>query len=600
MNLFKRLYNKYFQFFAYFYYHLGYRVFVALGLSLIVGILDGFGLAMFLPLLQMLDGSNHADSSKLGHLSFLLQGFEKFGLPINLYSVLIIIMFFFVFKGIVKFFEGYYRIIYQQYFIKKIRIENTELLASYSYEAFVNSDSGRIQNTFTGEVERVNQSYRAYFLAIQAGVLVVVYVFLAFLTNPNFATLVVIGGFLTNLFFKKLYSDTKKLSKQATEKAHAFHGLLIQNITNFKYLKATGLIYQYVKKLKTNIVEIEHLQRRMGVLSALLQSVREPIIMVVVVLVILLQVVYFGVSLTLIVLSLMFFYRAMTFLMTVQNQWNTFLSVSGSLGNMTDFTLELRGGQESNGITAIKNFDKEVVFENVSFAYGDNIVLEDISLVIPSKETIAFIGESGSGKTTLVNMIVGLFPPKSGKLSVDGINYNALDMHQFQNRIGYITQEPVIFNDTIFNNVTFWDEKNEINLLKFKEAIRKAAISEFVESLDFNEDSKLGNNGINLSGGQRQRISIARELYKDIDILVMDEATSALDSETEKSIQENIDLLKGQYTIVIIAHRLSTIKKADRVILLDKGRIMEEGTFDALQQKSKTFKRMVSLQNFND
>ncbi len=599
MRFLNKLFGGHFEYFSYFYYHLKYRVFIALGLSLIVGILDGLGLAMFLPLLQMVGGSSDVDSTKLGRLSFLIDGFKGLGLPINLYTVLLIILFFFCFKGVVKFFEGYYRIIYQQFFIKNIRIQNTELLANYSYEAFVNSDSGRIQNTFTGEVEKVNQSYRAYFLSIQAGVLVFVYVFLAFLTNPKFAALVAVGGFLTNIIFKKLYTDTKKLSRKATEKGHNFHGFLIQKITNFKYLKATGLIQNYAEKLKTSIEGIEAMQRKMGVLSAFLQSVREPIIMVVVVLVILLQVLFFGEKLGLIILSLLFFYRALTFLMTVQNQWNTFLSVSGSLDNMTQFTAELKAGQEVKGTVALQKFNNEIVFENVTFSYGETKVLNDINLTIPAKLTVAFVGESGSGKTTLVNMLVGLFLPKSGKVLIDGVDYTSLNLQQLQNRIGYITQEPVIFSDTIFNNVTFWSEKNDSNLAKFNEAIRKASIADFINTIENNEEALLGNNGINLSGGQRQRISIARELYKDIDILVMDEATSALDSETEKSIQENIDLLKGQYTIIIIAHRLSTIKNADRVVLLDKGKILNDGTFAEIQNDSASFRRMLSLQNLN-
>jgi ABC-type multidrug transport system fused ATPase/permease subunit len=169
-------------------------------------------------------------------------------------------------------------------------------------------------------------------------------------------------------------------------------------------------------------------------------------------------------------------------------------------------------------------------------------------------------------------------------------------MRTFQNRIGYITQEPVIFDDNVFNNVTFWDEKTPENLNRFWEALRKASILDFVESLPEKENAPLGNNGIMASGGQKQRLSIARELYKDIDILIMDEATSALDSETEKAIQENIDALKGQYTIIIIAHRLSTIKNADEIVLMSKGEIIDKGSFSELIGSNETFKRMVNLQ----
>ena len=188
-------------------------------------------------------------------------------------------------------------------------------------------------------------------------------------------------------------------------------------------------------------------------------------------------------------------------------------------------------------------------------------------------------------------------PITSGNLSIDKQNINNLKKETYQKRIGYIAQEPVVFNDTIFNNITFWAEPTNNNLKRFQKAIEQAAIKEFIDNLDKKELTLLGNNGINLSGGQKQRISIARELYKEIDILFLDEATSALDSETEKEIQYNIDKLKGKYTIIIIAHRLSTVKNVDTLYLMDKGAIIDNGTFDELLEKSNRFKRMVELQD---
>jgi ABC-type multidrug transport system fused ATPase/permease subunit len=165
-----------------------------------------------------------------------------------------------------------------------------------------------------------------------------------------------------------------------------------------------------------------------------------------------------------------------------------------------------------------------------------------------------------------------------------------------QERTGYITQDPVIFNDSVFNNVTFWDKKTDANLQKYRKAIQQAAILDFIEGLPEKEDSLLGNNGTNLSGGQRQRISIARELYKNVEILILDEATSALDSETERAIQENIDELKGQYTILIVAHRISTIKNADRIVVMNNGEITNIGAFKPLMDSSPYFKKLVELQ----
>jgi subfamily B ATP-binding cassette protein MsbA len=568
-------------------------------LSLFVGLLDGFGLAMFLPLLQMVDGSSTVDVEQMGRLSFLVEGIESLGFSLNLYAVLIIILFFFSFKGLMKFLEGYCRVVYQQFFIRNIRITNAELLSNFSYNSFVRTDSGRIQNTFSGEVERVNQAYYNYFKAIQDSTLVLVYIVLAFLSNPQFALLISVGGFLTNFIFKKLYRATKSLSKNFTLDSHEFQGLLIQKVVNFKYLKATGLIYQYVDKLKEKIRNIETTQRKIGILGSILNAIREPLTMLVVVVVIIIQVNYFKESLGLIILSLLFFYRALTFLMSVQNFWNNFLGVSGSLDNMSSFTGELKSGQEKFGKLIFKSFNSDIKFSNVKFSYGvseDDYILKGVSFQLLKNETIAIVGESGSGKTTLVNILAGLIKPQNGTILIDEHNVGDLDIRSFQSRIGYITQEPVIFNDTIFNNVTFWDKKTSTNLKNFQNALEKASIYDFVGQLRNKEDTILGNNGVNLSGGQRQRISIARELYKKVDFLVMDEATSALDSETEKAIQASIDSLKGQYTIITIAHRLSTVKNADKIILLNRGEIEDIGSFNELMNSSDTFKKMVKLQ----
>jgi subfamily B ATP-binding cassette protein MsbA len=223
--------------------------------------------------------------------------------------------------------------------------------------------------------------------------------------------------------------------------------------------------------------------------------------------------------------------------------------------------------------------------------------LKDINLKINKNETLGFVGESGSGKTTLVNILAGLLRVEKGKYYINGVNSKEMDLKYLQNKLGYITQDSVIFNDTIFNNVTFWDEKNEANLNKFLKVIKKASLSDYVESLPQKENEVLGNNGINLSGGQKQRICIARELYKDVEILILDEATSALDSETEQAIQKNIDDLKGEYTILIIAHRIATVKNANRIVVMKSGEITEIGTFSELIRESTYFKKIVQLQD---
>lgn len=590
--------NKYFKHFSFFYSYLRYRIFLSMGMNITVGLMDGFGLVMFLPMLQMVDGDQSASSDDLGNLSFLLDGINGLGFEINLKTVLSFMLIFFFLKGGARFIESYYRTVVQNYFIRSLRIKSIHFLRDFSFKSFVKSDSGRIQNTLSGEVGRVAGASSSYFMALQCGIMVLVYSVLAFMANPQFAIMVFVGGILSNFLFNTVNKKTIVASRKITREGHDFQGLLIQKVSFFKYLKATGLIDIYTEKLKEIIISIDLNNRKIGFYGAILYACKEPLIMTVAVIVILIQTMVFNQSLGLIILSLLFFYRALTYLMSLQTFYNTFLTSSGALENMQEFLEELDRDKDLSGGDRVEKFNNSIQLKNISFSYSEKPILKNIQLSIHKNESIALVGESGSGKTTLVNLIAGLFPLESGEMYIDNIAYQSLDIKSLQKRIGYITQEPVIFSDSVYNNVTFWAPKTFENLNRFWEALEKSNIAEFVRELPNQEDSLMGNNGILVSGGQKQRISIARELFKDIDILIMDEATSALDSETEKIIQENIDDLIGKITLIIVAHRLATVKNVDRVILLSKGEIIGSDSFVKLMKSSLNFKQMVELQTF--
>ena len=598
MQIIKDILQKFLPHLAYFYRHLRYRMIVLLFTSIFVGLLDGLGLTMFLPLLELIaDSEATASAEKLGKLAFLLDGLAWIGLELNLTVVLLTMLLFFVFKGVATFFERYMRVVYQQFFIAKIRLENIQALANYDYNAFVSADAGAIQNTMSGEVERVMQAFRTYSTILQQLVMILTYAALAFVASPGFAILIVIGGVLSNFLFSTLYRKTKVLSTELVQRNHGFQGFVIQAVAFFKYLKATASIRKYTQFLEQKVVAIESTNRKMGVLNSIMMGLREPLMISIVVGVIFIQVNLIGGGLGTVILSLLFFYRGLTSLTALQTSYNQFLGFSGSLDNMSKFVADLKAHPTITGKGLFKGFKEELKLANLDFSYVENRpILKDIQLTITKNESVAFVGESGSGKTTLLNVAAGLIIPSSGQYTIDGQSVSELNIQSLQERMGYITQDPVIFDDTVFNNVTFWDEKSPENLQRFKEALRKAYILEYVNQLEQYEDTRLGNNGVSLSGGQKQRISIARELYKEVDFLLMDEATSALDSETERNIQESIDELKGEYTIIIIAHRLSTIKNVDKVVVLNKGKIDLIGSYQEVLDKSAAFKRMVKLQ----
>lgn len=568
------------------------------GASILVGLMDGLGLAMFLPLLELVANSGRAATTdSMGNLAFILDGIAAMGLELTLTVVLLTMLSFFVLKGIAKFGATYLSVIYQQYFIRKIRVENINALTNYSYNAFVTADAGNIQNTLSGEVGRVIQGFSRFSNLVQESILLLTYATLAFLANPEFAIFVVIGGGLSHFLFNTLYKRTKALSKKLVRSNSDFQGLLIQEVAFFKYLKATGSIRSYANNLIEKVYEIEDQLRKMGTLNAIMVGVREPLMIGIVVLVILAQVQLMGGQLSTIILSLLFFYRGLTALMSVQTNYNNFLSFSGSIDNMRSFVDDLKAQEETQGNYGQETLSGRMKLQNVHFSYlPETPILQDINLNIRPKETLALVGESGSGKSTMMNLMSGLLRPGSGRIVVDGADLADWDLRALQERIGYITQEPVIFDDTVFNNVSFWAGRTPDEDARVWTALKRASIADFVRELPDGLDTRLGQNGISLSGGQKQRISIARELFKEVDFLFMDEATSALDSETESTIKQQIDRLKGQYTIIIIAHRLSTIRNADRVVVLKQGRIEQMGTYADLIRKSVAFGKMVELQ----
>jgi len=596
----KNFIGKYFKYFGFFYEYLGYKVFILIISSLVVGLLDGFGLALFIPVFTMAaEGFTPESREALGNLDFLLDWIEKLGFGLSLNVILVVMVALFLIKSVIKFYDGIWKTKLQMEFVKKLRYEMVDGLGGMSYKNFVNLDAGKIQNTLSGEVFKVTYSFLTYFSTIQFMVLLSVYLTLALLSNFQFAILVGIGGFLSNFLFRLIFKFTEKASVGVTAFNHEFQSYLIQAVHNFKYLKATDYFAKYKLKLKAIIDSIEFQQKKIGIYNAFLSSTREPIVLIIVVAVILVQVNFLGGQMTTILASLLFFYRALNYLISLQTSWQGFVAHYGGIVAAMELMEEFRSLNEPISPKPEVEKLEKIQLQNLNFAYKENIpVLNRVHLDIQPLKTLALVGGSGSGKTTMVNLIIGLLEPTEGEIWVNNKNRENWDRSSYRKRFGYITQEPVIFNDDIYNNVTFWDDRTPENIANFENAIKLANIHDFVENLPDKEKTKLGDNGMLVSGGQKQRISIARELYKNVDVLILDEATSALDSETEKSIQQNIDNLKGRYTIIIVAHRLSTVKKADQILVLDHGDIVGSGSFEDLVEQNKLFKRMVELQEF--
>jgi subfamily B ATP-binding cassette protein MsbA len=232
--------------------------------------------------------------------------------------------------------------------------------------------------------------------------------------------------------------------------------------------------------------------------------------------------------------------------------------------------------------------------ERVSFRYGKDWVLRDINLDIPAGKMVALVGMSGGGKSTLADLIPRFHDVQEGRITVDGIDVKDLRLESLRAQIGIVTQHTFLFNDTIRANIAYGSHSKTTD--QIVAAATAANAHDFISQLPKGYDTMVGEMGVRLSGGERQRIAIARALLKDAPILILDEATSSLDSEAERAVQDALETLMRNRTTLVIAHRLSTVRRADKIIVLVRGRILEEGTHEELLARDQEYRKLYDLQ----
>ena len=246
--------------------------------------------------------------------------------------------------------------------------------------------------------------------------------------------------------------------------------------------------------------------------------------------------------------------------------------------------------KETFGLKHLDKVEGDFEFKNVSFGYDEINVLKNLSFKIKANETVAFVGKSGAGKTTIFNLLCKMYDINNGEIKIDGININELDKDSIRGNITIISQNPYIFNLSIKENLKL--VKQNLTDDEMIEACNVACLHDFIMNLPNKYDTVVGEGGVNLSGGQKQRLAIARALVQKTEIILFDEATSALDNDTQEQIQKAIENMKGEYTILIIAHRLSTIKNANRILYLDDGKILAEGTHEKLMNNCTQYRHL--------
>ena len=264
---------------------------------------------------------------------------------------------------------------------------------------------------------------------------------------------------------------------------------------------------------------------------------------------------------------------------------------SGSVKRIFDI---LNQNKSTKTLETLKTFKKEIKFSNASFKYNNELSIQDINLVIPKNSSTAIVGESGSGKSTLVDLLLNFYNLESGSITIDNQNINQINKYNFRSLFGLVSQNTMLFNDTIANNIKIG--KNNATEKEVEAAAKIANIDKVIEKLEQGYNTIIGDQGDNLSGGEKQRICIARAIVSDAPIIVLDEATSSLDAESEMYIQESLSFLKKTKTLIIITHKLSLIKEVDNILVIKDGKIEEEGHHDLLISKCGTYQKLYEIE----
>jgi len=579
------------EYFVQFKKFIGRKIYYLLFLMLIVGFVEGIGVALFLPILQ--DGFGNDKLSQA--LKF---GFNLFRIRYSFTLVLIFVLGFFVLRAAFLIYHArYFGKILAELIIKlREKIMDSVFKADYLY--LLKKEIGYISNAITREIPLVVDAFQNFAGILKYVVYALIYIVLSLLLNFK-VTLIVLGfSPVAIIVMRKFNKRISQVSFQGSFSRGKFHSFVIQCLSKIKYLKATSSHTKISKIVEGENRNLGDLRYQAFFLQSLARNLFEPLIVLVIVGLIFYYVIGLGRNVNEVMFLVFLFMQIARQFLNMQTSYRKFLASIGSIKTFNNFLGELEENKEDLNLKGIPpDFDKEIIFRNITVIFPNRKkVLDNINIRIKPKSTVAFVGHSGSGKSTIANMIPGMLRPLNGEIFLGDTDYRKLNLKALRGNIGYVTQEDIIFNASIRDNISLWDEGADENRLA--RVIEISHITDFVNELPEKHNTLLGDNGLDISGGQRQRITIARELYKDAKLLILDEATSSLDSESEKQIYDNLREFKGKKTMVVIAHRLSTIKKADYIYVIDEGKVIEEGTFEELyNDKDTKFYNICQLQS---
>ena len=498
-----------------------------------------------------------------------------------------------------------------------ISIELTTRLFNYYLSKDIlfhtkNSNSALIKK-LSQEVERITFGIIDPFILLNARLILIILMLVVSLYFYSKETIIIISIILLG-YFITYFSLQKKISflgKKVSEDYTIMIKVILETLASIKYITILKKKNFFIQKYKSSKTGHALSGGKNLTLSLMPRYFMEFIIFSIIIILTIITLKINDDNLHNSLLTLSFFgILGFKLLPAVQSVFYYFSTIQGNLAAFQSIDLDLQNSYveidvnhnlKTNIISHNEkiSLNKDICIKNLNIIYPEKKIsaLNNVSLTIPAKKSVAFVGKTGSGKTTLANYIMGLLNSKTGEMLVDNKIINKENLSYWQSNISFVPQDIFLLDSSIKENIAFGVEKELIDNTKIKKTIESAEMDEFIKNLEHGVETNVGNNGVKLSGGQKQRIAIARALYSDPKLLILDEATNALDGITEENIMNCIFNFSGSITVIIIAHRISTIKKCDVIYLFENGKVIDQGNFDDLMKRNKNFSLMHNYSN---
>ncbi|SEC07656.1 ABC transporter ATP-binding protein [Paenibacillus sp. GP183] len=552
-----------------------------------ISLLNGIGFFLLIPLLNIIGIMNI--NAGIGSYLRVFEPLKEFPKSVSLILILGIFILLIVGQSLIQQNLSLRDVRIHTGFINHVRLETYRALLLANWDFFIKKRKSDLINSMTEELGRVTYGTYVFLQFLASFVFTLIQVGIAFWLSPKM-TLVVVGCGLAILLFSHTFvKRSKKLGNQTSELSRSYIGGITDHFNGIKDIKSNMLEKSRIHWLqdwcqKIGLERYEHAW--VGTKSQLYYKIMSSLIIAIFIYLSFFLLHAQGEQLLLVILI---FSRLWPRFAGIQSNLEQIAAAIPAFKSLMDLQKECFESRElkneTHDFTNVRPIQIEHGIEcrNVCYRYNRNELvhaLHDINLRIRSKHMTAIVGRSGAGKSTLIDILMGLLQPESGQVLIDEVSLTSDNLLSLRKSIGYVPQDPLLFNGSIRENLMLIEPNATEDQLW--ETLQFAAAADFVKRLPKGLDTLLGDRGVRLSGGERQRIVLARAMLRNPSILVLDEATSALDTENETKIQEALTQLKGKITIIVIAHRLSTIRNADQVIVLDQGVIVQNGGFTQL------------------